>query len=262
MIKQSHFCTFFGKNGDRMNAEREKKILERLLATKKVTVKELAAELFSSEPSIRRDLIHLESQGYLRRVHGGAILEEQGISASRIPFVIRELEESDAKLVMAKQAISLVRDNDVLFLDASSSAYQLIPCLTLKHNLTVITNGVKALSLLAKYNIKTISTGGEMMASCLSLVGEECHKTLSAYRADIAFFSCRGLSEDGELTDISCEEDYVRQKMFANAKRQYLLCAGNKIGNVYYHRLCHAKDLTGIISDVTLPDGISRYQII
>ena len=186
-----------------MDAGRRKRILEKILIQKNITVKELAKDLYASESSIRRDLAELEKEKLIKRVHGGAILEETGNSAMKIPFMIRELEQIDAKVIMAKKAIEYVKDNDVIFLDASSSAYNIIPYLPLRNNLTVITSGVKALSKLGEYNIKTISTGGELLPTCLALVGEEAYKTIENFNADVCFFSCRGLSEDGKLTDIS-----------------------------------------------------------
>ena len=236
-----------------METERKKRILERLLVQKKVTVKELAGELYASESSIRRDLSELEKENLIKRVHGGAILEETGNSAMKIPFLLREMEQMDAKLVIAQKAIEYVKDNDVIFLDASSSAYNLIPLLPLRRNLTVITSGVKALTRLGEYHIKTISTGGELLPTCLSLVGEEAYQTIERYNADIAFFSCRGLSEDGRLTDISAGENYVRQKMIQHAKKAYLLCAGEKFGKTYFHNLCDTKDITGVISEIKPP---------
>ncbi len=243
-----------------MNKERERLILEQLLIHKKITVKELAEKLYISEPSIRRDLKSLENQNLLKRVHGGAIMADNTISLHKIPFALRELEESDAKIIMAKKAISLINDNDTIFLDASSSAYNLIPYLPLKNNITVITNGVKALHKLAEYDINTISTGGELICSCMSLVGDEAVRASSRYNADIMFFSCRGLSHDGKLTDIFPSEDYVRTKMLENSKKSYLLCASNKIGSLYYHNLCTADDITGIISERSLPPLLSHKE--
>ena len=241
-----------------MNKEREKKILETVLIQKKVYVKELARKLFASEPSIRRDLVSLEKQGLIKRFHGGAMIEENDSSAMKIPFVIRELEQSDAKIIMAKKAIELVKDGDVIFIDASSSAYNIIPYLPLRQNLTVITSGVKALSKLAEYGIKTICTGGELLASCLSLVGDESYATICDTNADIAFFSCRGLSSDGILTDISYGENMVRRRMIANSKKSYLLCASDKIGKKYSHTLCTADDITGIICEEDLPHNLRK----
>ena len=235
-----------------MDADRRKRILEKVLIQKSITVKDLAKELYASESSIRRDLAELEKEKLIKRVHGGAILEENGNSAMKIPFMIRELEQIDAKIIMAKKAIEYVHDNDVIFLDASSSAYNIIPYLPLRNNLTVITSGVKALSKLGEYNIKTISTGGELLPTCLALVGEEAYKTIERFNADVTFFSCRGLSEDGKLTDISPAENYVRQKMIQHSKNAFLLCAGEKIGKCFHHNLCHVSEISGVISEVNL----------
>ena len=244
--------------GDYMNKEREKKILEEILKTKKVTVNELAKKLYISEPSIRRDLVSLEKQNLIKRIHGGAVIEENGISATKIPFVIRELEQSDAKIIMAQKAANLVKDGDVIFLDASSSAYNIIPHLALKNNITVITCGIKALAKLGEYNIKAICTGGMLIPSCQTLVGDDAYNIIEQNNADIFFFSCRGLSSEGMLTDISEQENYVRRKMMKNSKKSYLLCASEKFDKKYFHNLCSVKDITGIISEKELPDSFKK----
>ena len=232
-----------------MSIDREKQILEILLREKKVKVQKLAKDLFISEPSIRRDLQSLEKQNLIKRIHGGAILEESALSKNKIPFILREYEQSNAKAIIAEKAIDLICDNDVIFLDASTSCYYLIPFLFAKRNLTVITNGVKALTKLAEYGINTISTGGALLNSCLALVGDEAYKTIEKYNADVAFFSCRGVSESGYLTDISTEENNVRMQMIKHSRKAYLLCATDKFGKSYFHNLCHKDDITGVIHE-------------
>ena len=232
-----------------MSAEREKRILEILLKEKRCTVKELAKMLYISQPSVRRDLQSLESQHLIKRIHGGAMLEESAVSKNKIPFLIREYEQSSAKAQIARKAVELIRDGDVVFLDASTSCYYMIPYLAAKKDITVVTSGVKALSKLAEYDIRTVSTGGMLINSCLALVGEEAYQTLESFNADIAFFSCRGVSEEGYLTDISPEENNVRKKMIRHAKKAYLLCATEKFGKRYFHNLCHKNDLDGVITE-------------
>lgn len=236
-----------------MSKEREKEILKLLLAKKEISVNELSKKLFISESSIRRDLAKLESRQLIKRIHGGAVIEENSISTLKIPFVLRELEQSDAKVEMAKQAMNYVNDYDVIFLDASSSAYNLIPFLATKNHLTIITSGIKTLQKLGEYGIKAICTGGILLPSCRSLVGEDAYKTIRAYNADSVFFSCRGLSDDGFLTDISDAENHVRALMIEHSKNSYLLCASNKFGKKYFHNLCSAKDISKIISNETVP---------
>ena len=213
-----------------MNREREKSIMEIAVKEKTVTVKDLAHRLYASEPSIRRDLCSLEKQKLVRRTHGGAVLDESALSDTMIPFLIRELEKSDEKIVIARKAASLVPDESVVFLDASTSAYRMIPFLSEKRNLLVITNGIKALMKLSESHINCIGTGGEVVHSCLAFVGENAHALIERYNADF-----------------SQPEDAVRQKMITHAKRSYMLCTSDKFDQTYYHTLCTTADITGVI---------------
>lgn len=244
-----------------MSSGREKQILEILLKEKKVSVHQLAAALFVSEPSVRRDLAKLEHQQLIKRVHGGAVLNENGVSQIKIPFIIRELEHADEKTRIAHRAAALVNDGDVVFLDASSSAYCLVPFLALKRDLTVITSGIKAMTALAEHGLRVISTGGDVMNTCLSLVGEAAVATVHTYYADVCFFSCRGVASNGECSDISREENLVRQAMIERSRRTYLLCTGNKAEQQYYHKLCNVSRLTGILTESPLPETLRPYTL-
>ncbi len=229
-----------------MNKEREKAILEIAIKEKRVTVKNLAQRLYASEPSIRRDLSSLQMQRLLKRTHGGAVLDENALSEIKIPFLIRELEKSDEKVKIARKAAELVADNSVLFLDASTSAYNLVPFLAQKQNLLVVTNGLKTLQRLAEQNIACVGTGGRVLNSSMAFVGEESYRTVAQFNADYFFFSCRGYA-NGLLSDISQQENLVRQEMLRHAKKAYLLCTSSRLGKVFYHNLCTKKDLTGVI---------------
>lgn len=142
---------------------------------------------------------------------------------------------------------AFVPDGSIVFLDASTSAYVMIPFLAEKRNLIVITNGVKALAKLSENHITCIGTGGNVVHSCLAFVGEDALRTIAEYNADFCFFSCRGLSEDGKITDIAQSENAVRRKMIEHAKSSYLLCTSDKIGKTCYHNPLHGDDITGII---------------
>lgn len=244
-----------------MNNDRQRAILEILIDQKNVTVKELAQRLYISEPSIRRDLIQLENQRLIKRTHGGAMLEENDVSQIRIPFAIRELECSDEKIAIAKSAAALIHDGNVIFLDATSSAYNIVPFLAGRKNITVITSGIRSMTKLAEYGIRVISTGGEMLNTNLSLVGSGACASIRDYYADICFFSCRGISDDGELSDITMEENLVRQEMITRSKQAYYLCTSNKIGQRFYHRLGHVSQVSGIISGISLPASLEKFRL-
>lgn len=185
---------------------------------------------------------------------GGAIIESHSTSYLKIPFAIREMEDFDAKCIIAKKASELVKDGDVIMLDASSSAYAMIPYLAEKNNITVITCGIKALIQLGEYGINVCSTGGRLLSSCMSLVDSDAMRTISEYNADIVFFSCRGISPNGNITDFSIEENLVRRSMIEHSKKAVLLCASEKLNKTYMHNLCSINDIDHIISEVDFSD--------
>ena len=97
--------------------------------------------------------------------------------------------------------------------------------------------------------IRTICTGGELARESFCYVGTDAEDVLKRYNADVAFFSCRGVTEEGLATDNSILENAMRRIMIQNAKESYLLCDKSKYGKTYLNTLCVVKDLTGIISD-------------
>lgn len=240
-----------------MNKQREDQIIKILLQQKTATVKELSERLYASMPSIRRDLAILEKAHMIKRTHGGAVLEISNDSELKIPFIIRELEQSDAKIIMAKKAAQLVNNNDVIFIDASTSAYSVIPFLINKTNLTIITCGLKSLQLAGECGITAFSTGGKLIPSCMSLTGAEAYRMIENYTADIMLFSCRGLTDEGNVTDFSLEENWVRRVMLKHSKKKILLCDSSKIGKVYMNTVCSIEDITYVISEKPLPPSIN-----
>lgn len=239
-----------------MVKEREKEILKILISEKKVTVKDLAARLYSSEPSVRRSLNELEKEGYLRRTHGGAVFTADA-GNSKIPFALREYEDYREKEIMAEEAAKYLADDTLVMLDGSSSSLKLVPYIARRRNVKVLTSGIAALTELDKYGVPAISTGGMLIPSLRSLTGQDTLDTINRYNAFVAFFSCRGLSEDGEATDVSVEENVVRRAMMKRAKKSVLLCAHEKVGKTYFHKLCDAGELTAIVSDRPLPASVS-----
>src|SRR5258708_12814332 len=97
--------------------ERERLILERLRAQGRVLASELAAELQTSEHTVRRHLRELADQGHCKRVYGGALL----ISPAGVDASIRMHEALDRKACLAVTAASIVRPSQIILLDTGST---------------------------------------------------------------------------------------------------------------------------------------------
>lgn len=237
--------------------EREEKILNALLEKEQMSTQELSAKLFVSVPTLRRDLIKLEQLGKVIRTHGGAQLVKKSAD-EKIPIALREQEQSDAKMIIARQAVSFIRDGDIVMLDGSTSAYRMIPLLAEFKNLIVITSSAQSSCLLGKMGINNICTGGRMIPKSLSYIGEEAESAVRRYNADVLFFSCRGLSADGRLTDNSIEENSLRRVMMRHAERRIFLCDSSKWNRVYLNNLCSLSEVDEAISERPLPTKLQE----
>ena len=235
--------------------EREDKILDLLATHENISLQELSEKLFISLPTLRRDLLKIEKKGLIFRGHGKVELIKNAADV-KIPFALRAQEQNSAKNIMAHTASTYLRDGCTIMLDASKSAYYMIPLIAEYKNTIVITNGAKTAILLAEYGIKNICTGGHMINKSYSYVGYETLNLISNYNADLFFFSCRALSSDGVLSDTSVEENDVRRVMMKQSKKNIMLCDTRKIGKLCLNNLCTAADLDDIISDAPLPENI------
>ena len=122
-------------------SERHKRLLEFLQNNQSATVHRLAKEFAISESSIRRDLANLESMGKIRCTFGGAVFNDA--AEPEVSMQYRRTQNVQAKKQIAQQAVKHVHDGMMIFLDASSTAAQIIPLLAQFKDLTVVTNSPK-----------------------------------------------------------------------------------------------------------------------
>ena len=231
-----------------MYQNKEKQIIELLKEKKYITVSELSKTLEISASTIRRELTQLEKKGLVNRSHGGVKLSASNNFTPN--FSLRIHQNVLEKKIIDLKAIKLIKDGDVIFLDSSTSAYFMAEYLSEFSNLTVITNGIDTLSLLAHKNVTAYSTGGCVSKdNSSSLVGEQALDFIRNIRANICFFSCQALSKDGKIYDCYLQENYVRKQMMKNSDKTVFLCDSNKIDKVSSYYLCDINDVDTIITD-------------
>jgi len=233
--------------------ERHTLILELLKRHQTLTNQQLSKAVYASLPTIRRDLNALESRGLIRRVRGGATLADL-TQQLEVPISLRQREQTREKVTIAHKALSLIPRGATLFLDASTTVYQLARLLPADYELTVITNNLRTGALLVQRRVRTYLLGGALNAS-LSALGSYAQDMLRNLRADIMFFSASALTDDGEIMDFSESEAHLRQLMFARAEKKYFLCDSSKIGKTSLHRLCHIGEVDGVLTETEIPQN-------
>lgn len=229
------------------NLERQEEIIKILEKSKSISVTKLAKLLYVSQPTIRRDLGVLAEQGRVQRTHGGVVLRK--VSDAEIPLMFREDQNNTSKKSIAEKASKLISDGNVIFLDASSTVSYLIPHLERFNDIIVVTNSPKTSMKLGERNIKNYCTGGLLLMHSVAFVGSEAEKFIANINADIFFFSSRGYTENGMITDSSEREVAVKKAMLKNANKIYYLCDSSKKNQKYAFNICDVKDIDGIIDE-------------
>ena len=235
-------------------SQRHDEILEILKSRNHVTVHYLAEQLHVSEPTIRRDLSGLQNKKRIRRTFGGAAIHD--LITDEVPLELRQTQSLEAKEKIARQALRHIQDGQILFLDASSTVQCMVKHLKQFRDLVVITNSPKVSIMLAEGNIRSFCTGGALLDKSIAYVGNDAENFIRQFNADLFFFSCRGLSEKGMLTDSSLEESSLRRVMMQHCKKRVLLCTSDKIGKSYLYNLCSLSDVDAIECDAPLPPAL------
>lgn len=236
--------------------ERQDKILEILAKRKAVTVDELCAELYSSGATIRRDLAALESNRLIHRTHGGAVFMDG--TGKDFPLTLRESENMFQKEKIASKILPDIRDGMTLFMDSSSTVGAVASKLNGFKNLRVVTNGIKICNILSeKDGITVYCTGGKLRENAKSLVGSAAVRAVEGIYADIALFSCRGVSPDAGFTETNEDEAELKRAYMKNASRTALLCDSSKFGKKYFQKIGDLSELWKLVSDIELPDEYS-----
>jgi DeoR/GlpR family transcriptional regulator of sugar metabolism len=206
-------------------------IVEMLRAAGSVSVAELEARFGVSSMTARRDLAELERQGAARRTHGGAVLP--AISGHEDSFSQRVERDTVAKLALADRAVGRVAAGESIFLDSSSTTFFLARrILETGLAVTLLTNCLPTMELVASQagpNVDLIAVGGALRNLTQSFVGPHALQMVEAHFADRLFFSCKGVTANGVLTDADPLEAELKRAMITHAGVSTCLLDGTKL---------------------------------
>ena len=222
---------------------RKKDIFDILCEKRRASVSELSKLLYVCEMTVRRDLSEMEKQGLLKRYRGGAIC----IEGNELPISRRMYLSEDEKRILAKKAEMYLADNTTVYIDSSSTCHYIIPHLKKFSNIKIVTNSINALLSAAKLHIPCFLIGGEYYEQDMCFVGSVSERYAENINVDTAFFTTKGLSKDGIISDPDLGQTMVRYSIMKNARKNIFLFEKEKIGKKYLHTLCRADSVDGII---------------
>ena len=209
-----------------LTSERQNKILEYLKERKTAFVRDLAAALYVSEATVRRDLNEMQKLGLIERSHGGAILPE---NAEEVSIFVRMNKNAREKERAATNALTRLAGIPFrsLFVDSSSTALALAARLDLSHR-TVVTNNLQtAMQLAQKAGVNLILLGGSVQANTNSATGSWTVRQLADFSFDLMLASCAAVV-GGEAFERSLDQKEIKRAAFERSAKRILVVDSGK----------------------------------
>ncbi|TYG34794.1 DeoR family transcriptional regulator [Lonepinella koalarum] len=208
----------------RNTQQRRQHIMQLLQQQGEVSVEQLVQCFETSEVTIRKDLTALESNGFLLRRYGGAIL---------MPKDILDQDEllSQQKLAIAKMAAERIREHNRIIVDSGSTTAALIKQLDGKQGLVVMTNSLSvATELRSLENEPTLlMTGGTWDTHSESFQGKVAEQVLRSYDFDQLFIGADGIDLERGTTTFN-ELIGLSQVMAEVSREVIVMVESQKIG--------------------------------
>lgn len=219
----------------RQPGARQARILDLLAQRSFLSVEDIAEATGISAVTARRDVAELALHGALKRTHGGAMALRNGrgeaFDAFEPSFEARRRRNSRAKAAIARAAAQLVKPGASIALDVGTSTLELAHCLGTMGEIKIVTNNLRAASLLAGSPHAVYVPGGRVRGKELSIYGPSAAAQIGAYWFDLAFIGVSGVTEAG-LFDYSPEDTEIKHIYMARAERIVVLCDAEKFGRL------------------------------
>lgn len=239
--------------------ERQNKIVEIVNTEGRAAVTDLATMFGVTEDCIRKDLKQLSSQGLLERIYGGAL------SIQNLPErdMAKRNRSTDEKRLIAEKAYSTIQDDEVIYLDVSTTVLALANLIaTGSKRCTVVSNSLDTLHTLASNpNVTAVGTGGRVHALQNAFIGSTTLKMLSAYTFDRAFIGALSINMDeGVVTTFESDDGILKHLAVEHSKESYLLAENKKFLRNGIFQFANLSDFSYVVTEGLPEKAISKLQ--
>lgn len=220
------------------------------------SIEQLAQDFVVTPQTIRRDLNHLASEGYIKRVHGGAGIESSTVNTS---YHTRKTLNLDAKRRIAGYLASHIPDHSSLFINIGTSNEIIAEALRDHCGLEVITNNLNVAAILQdKQDFNVIVAGGQVRSRDGGIIGEATIDFIHQFKVDYGIIGISGIDEDGSLLEFDYQEVRVAQAIIGNSRQVLLVADHSKFHRNAVVRQGNISQIDALYTDRKPPESILR----
>ena len=209
--------------------ERRERILESLTNHGKVVAADLAASLQVSIDTIRRDLKQLAAEGFVRRVHGGAL----PAAPFPRPVAERSAQGSSVKSELGRKAARLIQPRNVVLFDGGSTNLELVRCISPELAFTALTPSLPVATALCDLPlVEVIVLGGRVLGRELVTIGARAVKEINDFRVDLCYLGVCALHREVGISTFSVEELELKQALIRSSGTVAAIIQAEKFGKM------------------------------
>lgn len=233
-----------------MRIDRLNNIEQYVIKHGSASLEELASCFDISMNTVRRDVKELLDRGALEKVYGGVAIKSNPVGTGFQPMSIRAGKNNAEKQIIGQLAASLVEDKTSIFLDAGSTTPAILPYLSQKKDVTVVTHSLSALCEASKYpNLNVIALGGMYYPHTSSYVGISTLDSLERMRINTVFMAATGVSLTEGVTNSTFLEAEVKTKVAKCGGKIVLMADHTKFDSAAALTVCSLDDLYCVVTD-------------
>ncbi|PMB85163.1 DeoR/GlpR transcriptional regulator [Dolosicoccus paucivorans] len=229
-----------------LKSERLNEIANLVKLKESISVSDIVKRMNVSDMTVRRDLAELETQGVLRRVHGGAVRVDN-FKGKELSHEVKQIINIDEKRRVSIEAIKYIEDEDVIFIGPGTTM-EIMASLIDNRAITVITNCLPVFEHLNSKGIKVYLIGGEMREKTKAFNGDMANEILRKLKFNKAFVSANAVN-DNEIMTATIEEGNTQALALKNSGEKYLIIDHTKIGKIDFNSYYQLGYLTKLIID-------------
>lgn len=228
--------------------ERQRKIMEVVNTNGKAVVPVLSEMFGVSASTIRNDLRQLENRNLITRTHGGAIRNSK--AGRELSPTDKESQMMPQKQAIARAALDLIDDGDIIAITTGTTTYELIKLLPVKKGLTVVVNDIRyAVWLEQNTDFNVYILGGLVRKGYHYTTLPAKNDFLSTINIDKGFFSCNGFDVKKGITAPDYETAKNVRQILDSCFETYLMSDSSKLGTVTFAQIADMGYVTSLIVD-------------
>lgn len=231
-----------------MGQDRAKLIVEFLKTNNLATVDDLVTLTGASPATIRRELVKMNEEGMIYRVHGGVTLNRFVPQQMTIPT--KQHLHHQEKQAIGLAAAALIQNGDSVVLDAGTTAMEIARHIK-GRPVRVITTDLRISLLLGESNTQTeVSVcGGTVDTGSQSCIGNQVVEYVGKLHPTYTFIACSAFKAETGITAPTSDLAMLKRALTRHSSKKVLVADSSKYGLTQLYEVGPLDSVDLIITD-------------